>query len=186
MISLGTTGLLTLTTHRLESAAAGPHFAAASADDTRSTEKEGAVLWAANVLACGQLLAWFRGMLGPAVWLSEGYKIMISRITGGPIIARSWACTAVPMTKPPGSPYGLWLPLIERTERHKSCAIHRLCAMTTLPSLIIAPGEQRLSGRQPCPRLRRFHFGVVSSSQAQPPASMASMLLNRTLPAGSL
>ena len=60
MISLGTTGLLTLTTHRLESAAAGPHFVAASADDTRSTEEEGAVLWAANVLACGQLLAWLR------------------------------------------------------------------------------------------------------------------------------
>ena len=72
MISLGTTGLLTLTTHRLESAAAGPHFVAASADDTRSSEEEGAVLWAANVPACGQLLAWFREMLGPAVRLPEG------------------------------------------------------------------------------------------------------------------
>jgi xylulokinase len=59
MISLGTTGLLTLTTRRLETAAAGPHFAGAG--------EEGAVLWAANVLACGRLLAWFREELGRAV-----------------------------------------------------------------------------------------------------------------------
>jgi len=54
MISLGTTGLLTLTTRSLEAAAAGPHFVGAG--------EEGAVLWAANVLACGHLLAWFRDM----------------------------------------------------------------------------------------------------------------------------
>jgi xylulokinase len=59
MIALGTTGLLTLTTRRLETAAAGPHFGTVAG--------EGAVLWAANVLACGQLLAWFQQELGPAV-----------------------------------------------------------------------------------------------------------------------
>jgi xylulokinase len=75
MISLGTTGLLTLTTHRLESAAASPHLVAAFADDTRSTEEEGAVPWSANVLARGQLLAWLREMLGPVVRLPEGDKI---------------------------------------------------------------------------------------------------------------
>jgi len=64
MISYGTTGLLTLTTHPLEAAAAGPHFEGAGG--------EGAVLWAANVLACGQLLAWFREALGPAVRLPGG------------------------------------------------------------------------------------------------------------------
>ncbi len=72
MISLGTTGLLTLTTHRLETAAVGPHFVAASEDDARSTEEAGAVLWAANVLACGQVLAWFREELGPGVRLPSG------------------------------------------------------------------------------------------------------------------
>ena len=43
-------------------AAAGPHFEGADGE-------EGAVLWAANVLACGQVLAWFREELGPAVHL---------------------------------------------------------------------------------------------------------------------
>jgi xylulokinase len=65
MISLGTTGLLTLSTRGLATAAAGPHFAGAGAD-------EGAVLWAANVLACGRLLAWFREELGPAVKAPRG------------------------------------------------------------------------------------------------------------------
>ena len=45
---------------------------------------------------------------------------MISRMAAGPIIARSWACIAAPMTKPPGSLYCLWLPHIERIERHTS------------------------------------------------------------------
>ena len=59
MISFGTTGLLTLTTRPLETAAAGPHF---------ETEAEGgAVAWAANVLACGRLLAWYREAFGAAV-----------------------------------------------------------------------------------------------------------------------
>ncbi|MCX6032552.1 MAG: FGGY family carbohydrate kinase [Chloroflexi bacterium] len=59
MISFGTTGLLTLTTRPLEVAAAGPHFGAAA--------EEGAVTWAANVLTCGRLLAWFRDAFGAAV-----------------------------------------------------------------------------------------------------------------------
>ena len=59
MISFGTTGLLTLTTRPLETAVAGPHF---------ETEAEGgAVAWAANVLACGRLLAWYREAFGIAV-----------------------------------------------------------------------------------------------------------------------
>jgi xylulokinase len=60
MISLGTTGLLTLTTRSLEVAAAGPHFEGAS---SVGRGDEGAVLWAANLLACGGLLAWYRDTL---------------------------------------------------------------------------------------------------------------------------
>ena len=56
MISFGTTGLLTLTTRPLETAAAGPHF--------RGAAEGGAVEWAANVLACGRLLAWYREASG--------------------------------------------------------------------------------------------------------------------------
>ena len=59
MISFGTTGLLTLTTRPLETAAAGPHFEAEA--------EGGAVAWAANVLACGRLLAWYREAFGIAV-----------------------------------------------------------------------------------------------------------------------
>jgi xylulokinase len=59
MISFGTTGLLTLTTRPLETAAAGPHFEAEA--------EGGAVTWAANVLACGRLLAWYREAFGIAV-----------------------------------------------------------------------------------------------------------------------
>ena len=59
MISFGTTGLLTLTTRPLETAAAGPHFEADA--------EGGAVAWAANVLACGRLLAWYREAFGIAV-----------------------------------------------------------------------------------------------------------------------
>jgi len=59
MISFGTTGLLTLTTRPLEMAAAGPHFEAEA--------EGGAVAWAANVLACGRLLAWYREAFGIAV-----------------------------------------------------------------------------------------------------------------------
>ena len=85
------------------------------------------------------------------------------------------------MTTPPGSPYCL-VPLTWKTELHRSCAIHRLYAMTTLPSLITQP----VNGR-PCLCLADgLHSGVVSCSQAQSPASIASMLLNRTLPAGNL
>jgi len=40
--------------------------------------------------------------------------------TDRPIIARSWASTAAPMTTPPDSPYCPWLPLTWRTEPHKS------------------------------------------------------------------
>ena len=89
MISLGTTGLLTLTTHRLQSAAAGPHFAAASADDTRSAGEEGAVLWAANVLACGQVLAWFREELAPGVHLPSGPSLV--RLPDFPALDRAAA-----------------------------------------------------------------------------------------------
>jgi xylulokinase len=59
MISFGTTGLLTLTVRPLVEAARGPHFTDAAG---------GAVLWAANVLACGKLLAWYREEFGPAVF----------------------------------------------------------------------------------------------------------------------
>jgi xylulokinase len=59
MISFGTTGLLTLTTRPLETAAAGPHFEAEA--------EGGAVAWAANVLACGRLLAWYREAFGAAL-----------------------------------------------------------------------------------------------------------------------
>ena len=59
MISFGTTGLLTLTTRPLETAAAGPHFEAEA--------EGGAVAWAANVLACGRLLAWYREAFGASV-----------------------------------------------------------------------------------------------------------------------
>ena len=59
MISFGTTGLLTLTTGPLEAAATGPHFEA--------EDEGGAVAWAANVLACGRLLAWYREAFGASV-----------------------------------------------------------------------------------------------------------------------
>ena len=59
--------------------------------------------------------------------------------------------------------------------RDIQAAVHRRRAMTTLPSLITHPVN---SG--PCPCLSDgFHLGVVSSSQAQPPASIASMLLRQ-------
>jgi xylulokinase len=63
MISFGTTGLLTLTVKPLASAAAGPHFT----DAGERVPAGGAVLWAANVLACGELLAWYREAFGRAV-----------------------------------------------------------------------------------------------------------------------
>ena len=47
MISLGTTGLLTLTTRPLEARGGRPAL--------RRRGEKGAVLWAANVLACGQV-----------------------------------------------------------------------------------------------------------------------------------
>ena len=59
MISFGTTGLLTLTTRPLAVAAAGPHFG--------SDVDGGAVVWAANVLACGRSLSWFRQEFGTSV-----------------------------------------------------------------------------------------------------------------------
>jgi xylulokinase len=59
MISFGTTGLLTVTVLPLAEAAAGPHFTDAA--------EGGAVLWAANVLACGKLLAWYREEFGAAI-----------------------------------------------------------------------------------------------------------------------
>ncbi len=59
MIAFGTTGLLTLTTRPLADAAAGPHF--------QDALEGGAVEWAANVLACGRLLTWFREGFGAAV-----------------------------------------------------------------------------------------------------------------------
>jgi len=59
MISFGTTGLLTLTTRPLELAATGPHFEAEA--------EGGSVAWAANVLACGRLLAWYREAFGASV-----------------------------------------------------------------------------------------------------------------------
>jgi xylulokinase len=59
MISFGATGLLTLTMQPLETAAAGPHFAGG--------DGAGAVAWAANVLTCGRLLAWYRDAFGASV-----------------------------------------------------------------------------------------------------------------------
>jgi xylulokinase len=64
MISFGTTGLLTLTTRPLQAAAGGPHFEAEA--------EGGAVAWAANVLACGRLLTWFRDAFGIAVVADAG------------------------------------------------------------------------------------------------------------------
>jgi xylulokinase len=61
MIAFGTTGLLTLTTRPLVTAAGGPHFLDVADGGG------GAVEWAANVLACGRLLSWFRDEFGAAV-----------------------------------------------------------------------------------------------------------------------
>ena len=74
MISFGTTGLLTLTTRPLVEAAAGPHFQDAS--------EGGAVEWAANVLACGRLLTWYR----------EGFGAAVAGCEGGPDGLPDFAC----------------------------------------------------------------------------------------------
>ena len=63
-----------------------------------------------------------------------------------------------------------------------SCAIHRLCAMTTLPSLITHP----VNSAAVALLFDGFHLGVVSCSQSQSPDSMASMLTNLMTPDGSL
>jgi len=58
--------------------------------------------------------------------------------------------------------------------------------MTILPSLIT--GWVNRAPQVAASRVLvsiSYHLGVVSSSQAQPPASIASMLLSRILPGGS-
>jgi xylulokinase len=51
MVSIGTTGLLTLTDQELVKAAAGPHFI--------DQLGQGVVTWGANVLSAGRLVTWF-------------------------------------------------------------------------------------------------------------------------------
>jgi xylulokinase len=52
MVSIGTTGLLTITTRPLVESLAGPHFC----DDR---DQGGTVIWGANVLSAGRLVTWF-------------------------------------------------------------------------------------------------------------------------------
>jgi len=51
MVSIGTTGLLTLTTRSLEESLAGPHF--------DKPGQGGSVIWGANVLSAGRMVTWF-------------------------------------------------------------------------------------------------------------------------------
>jgi xylulokinase len=51
MVSIGTTGLFTLTTRPLRDSLAGPHF--------ENESEGGTVIWGANVLSAGRMITWF-------------------------------------------------------------------------------------------------------------------------------